>query len=76
GVHCAILVDAGLGVALKIDDGAKRAAEVTMAALLAGLGVSGIADDLARPPVLNAAGETVGVIRPCLPPDGFPMAGS
>lgn len=75
GVHAAILADAGLGVALKIDDGAKRAAEVMMAAVLDGLGVSGIPAGLARPDVLNAAGEVVGVIRPCLPPDAFRRAG-
>lgn len=67
GIHAAILPDAGLGIALKIDDGAKRAAEVAMAAVLDRLGVSGTPNDLARPTVLNAAGETVGAIRPCLP---------
>jgi L-asparaginase II len=34
GVACAALLDRGLGIALKIDDGAKRAAEAAMAALL------------------------------------------
>ncbi|MBT3238697.1 MAG: asparaginase [Rhodospirillaceae bacterium] len=75
GVHAAILPNRGLGVALKIDDGAKRAAEVTMAAVLSALGVANIADDLISPVVLNAVGEEVGVIRPCLQTDGFPTAG-
>ena len=75
GVHCAILADAGVGVALKIDDGAKRAAEVAMAAVLERLGVPGIPAGLARPTVLNAAGEVVGVIRSCLPPDVYRKAG-
>ena len=34
GVYCAALPDRGLGVALKIDDGNARAAEVAMAALI------------------------------------------
>jgi L-asparaginase II len=35
GVHCAALPELGLGIALKIDDGAKRATERVMSALLA-----------------------------------------
>jgi L-asparaginase II len=34
GVYCAALPELGLGVALKVDDGSTRAAEVAMAALL------------------------------------------
>jgi L-asparaginase II len=37
GVHCAALPQLGLGIAVKIDDGAKRGAEATMAQLLAAL---------------------------------------
>ena len=37
GVHCAALPELGLGIALKIDDGAKRAAELVMSELLAAL---------------------------------------
>jgi L-asparaginase II len=39
GVYCACIPHAGLGVALKIDDGASRAAEVAIASVLAGLDV-------------------------------------
>lgn len=39
GVYCAAIPHAGLGVALKIDDGAARAAEVAIASVLAGLDV-------------------------------------
>jgi len=46
-----------------------------MAAVLSALGVANIADDLISPVVLNAVGEEVGVIRPCLQTDGFPTAG-
>ncbi|HET7714415.1 MAG TPA: asparaginase [Bauldia sp.] len=37
GVYCAAFPEAGLGVALKIDDGAGRASEVAMAAVIAAL---------------------------------------
>jgi len=37
GVHCVALPELGLGIALKIDDGAKRGAEAVMAHLLAAL---------------------------------------
>lgn len=39
GVYCACIPHAGLGVALKIDDGASRAAEVAIASVLSGLDV-------------------------------------
>lgn len=39
GVYVAILPDLGLGVALKIEDGATRASEATIAAILVRLGV-------------------------------------
>jgi len=35
GVFCGALPEQGLGIALKCDDGATRAAEVTMAAMIA-----------------------------------------
>ncbi len=68
GVHVAAVPGLKLGIALKIDDGARRAAEVAMAALLRHLGVL---DDGARAalspyldaPVLNNAGLRVGTIR-------------
>ncbi len=68
GMHGAILPGLGLGVAVKIDDGARRAAQVAMAAILDHLGVL---DEEAKKalagfletPVLNARGERVGEIR-------------
>jgi L-asparaginase II len=39
GIYCGSVPHAGLGIALKIDDGASRAAEIAMAAVLAGLDV-------------------------------------
>ncbi len=38
GVYCAVIEDAGIGVALKVADGAFRASHVTLAALLRRLG--------------------------------------
>jgi L-asparaginase II len=66
GVFVAVLSGLGLGVALKVDDGAPRASETAIAALLVALGVA--QDDaavgaLAHGPVLNSVGEPVGVRR-------------
>lgn len=66
GVYVAILPDLGLGVALKIDDGAGRASETAMAALLIALGAlkdEGAAASLAHAPVLNTRKVQVGVRR-------------
>jgi L-asparaginase II len=69
GVYTAALPTLGLGIALKIDDGAARASEVAMAALLRRLGLLSPAqqETLARrlsAPVLNRAGRETGRIRP------------
>ncbi len=69
GFFTAALPTKGLGVALKIDDGAGRAAEVAMGGVLRYLG---ILDDAAvqslseqlEPRVQNWAGTTVGCIQP------------
>jgi L-asparaginase II len=65
GFFCAILPRLGLGVALKIDDGAGRASEVATAAVLERLGVNtkGL-ERYARPVLKNVAGREVGMIRP------------
>lgn len=68
GVFAAILPAAGLGVALKIEDGATRASESAVAALLVRLGV--IAADhpaAARrlaPPIASRRGIPAGTFRP------------
>jgi L-asparaginase II len=69
GVWCAALPALGLGIALKCDDGAGRAAEVAMAALL--VRHLTLPDDaeqalsaLAHPPVANWKGMRVGGLRP------------
>lgn len=68
GVYCAAVPHAGLGIALKCDDGASRAAEAMVAAILARLSV--FSDDergrLAAfecQPVLNRRGTHVGDVR-------------
>lgn len=66
GVYVAILPSLGLGAALKVDDGAGRAAETAIAALLIALGAiadDGAAQDLAHAPVLDTRGRNVGERR-------------
>jgi L-asparaginase II len=68
GVVCAALPGEGLGIAVKCDDGASRAAEVMMAATAASL-FRADADQAAlqpylRPALRNWNGITVGTIRP------------
>ena len=69
GVYCAALPEHGYGIALKIDDGAGRAAEVAMAALVRrflDLDASERAavDPLAAPALRNWNGIEVGALRP------------
>lgn len=63
GVYCGALTGAGLGIALKIDDGAGRAAEVAMAGLLARFGLLDAGHELCKPQVRNRAGTVVGELR-------------
>jgi L-asparaginase II len=69
GVYCAALPELGLGVAIKCDDGAGRAAEVAMAAIIARflpLGENERAVVAARlsPVIRNWNGEVVATLRP------------
>lgn len=69
GVYCASLPELGLGIALKVDDGATRAAEVLMGRLLQRLEAidAAAAEDLADllcQPIRNRAGLLVGQVRP------------
>ncbi|RBI85538.1 asparaginase [Rhodosalinus halophilus] len=68
GVFTAILPEQGLGVALKIADGAARAADCAIAALLVRLGALDAKDPAVRrrmeAAVLNRRGDEVGAIRP------------
>jgi len=69
GVFCAVLPAQGLGVALKIDDGATRASETALGGILRHLGAISGAQHAAlagtlEPPLANAAGRRVGCLRP------------
>jgi L-asparaginase II len=68
GVYCAALPEQGLGIAVKCDDGAGRAAEVTMAATLARLLPQdtdrAALERFVRPTLRNWNGIAVGSLRP------------
>jgi L-asparaginase II len=69
GVFCAALPEIGLGIALKIEDGANRAAETVMAALLARFLVlddheQAVLNPFLDQPLTNWNGLEVGRIRP------------
>lgn len=64
GVYAAMVPESGLGIALKIDDGDRVAAETAMAAVLAGLGLGGEGImDFVRVPLKNTRGVEVGERR-------------
>jgi L-asparaginase II len=69
GVYVAAVPGRGLGVALKIDDGAGRAASVALARVLGHLGVVPAEREpevarLLESPVRNRSGLEVGCVRP------------
>lgn len=66
GVYCCILPAEGLGVAVKMWDGATRASEVAIAAILAHLGVLPKAESepMVHPAIKNVVGLLVGEMRP------------
>ena len=66
GVLIAMWPEKGLGLALKIDDGAGRASEIAMAALLKYLGAASAQelDGYLKAPLLNVAGKSIGIIHP------------
>ncbi len=69
GVYCAALPERGLGVAIKVDDGNPRAAEVVMAAVIAKMVRLDTSDQqfvesLCRPRLRNWNGIAVGSLRP------------
>lgn len=69
GVYCGAVPELGLGIALKCDDGATRAAEVMIAAVLAKLlaadeALSGPLGEMAMPVLTNWNGMEVGKLAP------------
>ena len=68
GMYCAALPESGLGVALKIDDGATRAAEVVLAALIEAFvpleeREAEVVRGLTDVPLRNWNGREVGALR-------------
>jgi L-asparaginase II len=67
GYYAGLIPQAGLGIALKIDDGAGRAAETVIAAIVDRLGLLGddnAARDILVAPLRNTRGTIVGLRRP------------
>ena len=68
GVHCVAVPEQGLGIAVKVDDGAQRAQFPAVIRMLQAFDVLPAAlsprlDDFLRRPVRNTRGEVVGEIR-------------
>ena len=67
GVYTAILIEEGLGVALKVSDGSRRAAECLIVTILVRLGILNESDPeikyLLRKPIINWANHTTGVLK-------------
>jgi L-asparaginase II len=66
GVYCAAIPQPGIGIAIKMDDGAGRAAEVTLAGVLIGLMPDAQTEltPLSRTTLRNVRGLAVGEVRP------------
>lgn len=69
GVHCAAIPELGLGIALKCDDGAHRASEAMIAAVLAKLlradeALAAKLIEQANAPIQSRIGAKVGLLRP------------
>ncbi|QND59381.1 asparaginase [Mesorhizobium huakuii] len=69
GVHCSAIPELGLGIAIKCDDGAGRASEAMVAAVLAKLlradeALAAKLIELANAPIKSRIGATVGALRP------------
>ncbi|HVP97668.1 MAG TPA: asparaginase, partial [Roseiarcus sp.] len=72
GVFCAALPEKGLGLAVKADDGAGRAAQIMVAALLRRFGdfdarLNAALEPFAAPRLKNWNGAEVGLLRPAGP---------
>lgn len=69
GVHCAAIPELGLGIAIKCDDGAGRAGEAIVAAILARLlradeALAAKLLEMANAPIGSRIGVKVGALRP------------
>ena len=71
GVMCVVVPEHGLGLALKVEDGSKRAPGIAAAGVLRAVGLISDAewealDGIARVPLASRAGLRVGEVRPAL----------
>jgi L-asparaginase II len=66
GVHCASLPELGIGIAVKVDDGAKRGAETALAHVIAALvpAADRVLSNQLRGELRNWHGAKVGQLRP------------
>lgn len=69
GVYCAAVPEQGLGIAIKVEDGARRAVDSALVGTLRALGLLSEAEYGAlqrhgEPAILNTRGEEVGRVRP------------
>jgi len=69
GVYCAALPEAGLGVALKVEDGDFRSSVAALVAVLDQLapGIASVASEWRSPPVKNTRGQIVGWMEAHVP---------
>ena len=74
GVYAGIVPPLGLGIVIKIDDGAGRAAEVAIASVLHSLGVLVDSAGLLAAPISNTRGDRVGERRPAAPLSNLTLA--
>lgn len=75
GIYGAWVEDQRLGVAVKVEDGARRAADPALLGVLGAMGALGSdgrdhLEDLAIPVVRNTRGEEVGHLEPIFAPEG------
>lgn len=69
GVYAAFVPSLGLGIALKVDDGARRAAEIALGGVLKQLGLLSASTEaelasLIHPELKNSRGDITGLARP------------
>jgi len=72
GVHCAALLDEGIGIAVKVEDGAQRAQYAAVLRVLQALGALRTElpprlEEFLHRPLRNTRGEVVGEVRPASP---------
>jgi len=81
GVYCAAVPGAELGIAIKVEDGGRRASGPALIGVLRSLGLLGD-EEMARltshaePTIVNTRGETVGSVQASIELEAIPDAGA